>query len=134
MKQINLYYGHINQTTIDANMHPEEQLKYLREFIRNSNTNVVDIYCNSPYVLFDITLMEAYTNKNIAEENKGNYKGISVTNKHFEVKEDGEIIEGKYYKSMISDENLLNDMLGKSNDNFSDLLDLEDRLNIINGK
>ena len=78
--------------------------------------------------MFRITLIEAYSNKNIPEDKKGLYRGISITNRHFEITKDGIIIEGEYYKSMMSDQNLLNDKIGETNTLYSDLLDLEDTL------
>ena len=127
MKQVNLYYGYINQVTIDANKHPDEQIKDLENHIKNSTEEIINIYSNSPYVMFNITLMEAYTNGNIPYD-KMKFKGVYITNKHFEVKENGEIIEGKYYKNMISDENLLNNKLAETNDFYSDFLDLKDEI------
>lgn len=125
MQELRIYYGYIKTNTIDANLHPDLQIKALLEYIRKSTDSVIEIYCNSPYVLFNITLIEAYCDKKIAEKNNP-YFDISVTNKHYEVLENGDIVEGKYYKNMISDENLLNDKLGEANDNFSKLLELED--------
>lgn len=123
MKNINLYYGYIPQFSIDANLHPNRQIEELYKILLESTTDTIDIYCNSPYVLNEITLIEAHSHKNILHST-----GISISNRHFEYLIDGKIVEGKYYKSMISDENLLNDKLGEANDKFSDLLDLEDKL------
>jgi hypothetical protein len=125
MIQVNLYYGHIKQYTIDANKHPELQKKDLIELLKSA-VDIIDIYCNSPYIINNIILIEAYSR--IPDEHRGIYKGISIKNRHFEIKEDGNIVEGEYYKSMISDDNLLNNYIGKTNDEFSDFLELEDKL------
>jgi hypothetical protein len=124
-KEIKIYYGYIETYTIDANKHPDQQRKDLIKLIKTSNDNPIVIFCNSPYVLFYITLIEGYCHKNIPEEYKGEYKGIDITVKHFEIRKNGEIIEGKYYKSMISDENLLNDKLNEGNNLYAHLLELE---------
>lgn len=125
MKEIKLYYGYINQSTIDANKHPDEQRKELLELIRNSQENVIEIYSNSPYVMFYITLIHGFSNKNIPEKYQREFKGIRITNKHFEVLKDGSVVEGEYYKGMMSDDCLLNNKLDETNEWFSDLLDLE---------
>lgn len=123
MKHINIYYGYIPVFTIDANSHPDKQIELLHEILSESNNNIIDIYCNSPYILNEIMLIESYLSNNVPHP-----KGFEITNKHFEYTSDGQIIEGKYYKTMISDENLLNDKLGESNEKYSDLLDLSDKL------
>lgn len=117
MKEIFLFYGYIDKSTIDANKHPSEQLSDLYEWIGTGQEHY-NIYCNSPYILNEITLIEGYTSNGI-DHPLGKF-----SNKHFEVLEDGSIIEGKYYKSMISDDNLLNNKLGESNNRYSDLLDI----------
>lgn len=124
MKNINLYYGYISKSTIDVNLHPDEQIKELHKIIETSDTDEIYIYCNSPYVLNEITLIEGYVHNNVPHP-----KGFEITNRHFEQLYDGTIIEGKYYKSMISDDNLLNNKLAESNDKYSELLDLSDQLN-----
>ena len=124
MKNIKLYYGYINKFTIDVNLHPDQQIINLEKFIIESeDETVINIYSNSPYVLFHLTLLEGYKNYNIPHPT-----GIMITNKHFEVKENGDVIEGKYYDTMISDDNLLNDKLGESNDKYVELLELVDKL------
>lgn len=128
MINVNLYYGYIKQCTIDANKHPDEQVNDLIDLIKNCTDSELDIFSNSPYVMFRITLLEAYSNKNIPTNQKL-HGDITISNKHFEVLKDGTVVEGKYYKTMMSDENLLNDKLIECNDLFSDLLDLEDKLN-----
>ena len=123
MKKIILYYGYITQFTIDANKHPDEQTKDLYDLIKNSKEKSIIIYCNSPYIINEITVLEGYTHNNVPHPDN-----IKITNKHFEIMKDGSIVEGKYYESMISDENLLNDRLGESNDRFADMLDLKQKV------
>ena len=127
MIQINLYYGYVKENSIDANKHPDEQIEDLITLIKNCKEDELDIYSNSPYIMFRITLLFGYSEKNIPID-KRLHGNITITNKHFEVLKDGSIIEGKYYKGMMSDECLLNDKLGETNDLYSDLLDLQDKL------
>jgi len=117
MKEIFLYYGYIKEVTIDANKHPNDQITDLHKLLIE-NKKHFDIYCNSPYVMSEITIIEGYRSYNIHH-----YLG-EFSNKHFEVMADGSFVEGKYYKSMMSDENLLNNKLADGNDRFSDLLDI----------
>lgn len=122
MKQVNIYYGYIPVHTIDANLHPDEQLKALY-FLLLKNEEVLNIYCNSPYIINEITILEGYVSNNVPHP-----LGIKISNRHFECLKSGDIIEGKYYKSMISDDNLLNNKLAEGNDKFSDLLELSQEL------
>jgi hypothetical protein len=123
MIQLNLYYGYISENSIDANKHPDEQINELITLIKNCKENELNIYSNSPYVMFRITLLFGYSKKNIPVDKKL-HGDITITNKHFEVLKDGSIIEGKYYKGMMSDECLLNDKLAESNELYSNLLSL----------
>ena len=122
MKNINFYYGYIPRNTIDANLHPDKQIEVLHKLIEESTTDEIEICCNSPYVLNEIMLIEGYTHNKVRHP-----KGFEITARHFECLFDvldGSPIEGKYYKTMISDENLLNDRLGDANDKYDDLLAL----------
>ena len=128
MKRIvKLYYGHITNFTIDANKHPDVQISDLNTILENSSGDV-EIYSNSPYVLFGLTLINSYVNSNIPPERNPYSNIIAFENKHFQINEDGTITEGLYYKKMMSDENLLNNKLAEFNEKFSDFLDLEDLL------
>lgn len=128
---VNFYSGYIekyiDKPTIDANKHPDDQIEDLINLLKSCGNDKIDIYCNSPYVMFRLTLLFGYSNKNIPI-NKRLYGDITITNSHFEIDKNGTITEGKYYKGMMSDECLLNDRLGENNDLFSDLLELEDKL------
>lgn len=126
MRLVKVYYGNLSICTIDANKHPDLQLQELKKLLENSNGDV-EIHSNSPYVLFNITLIHSYVNSKIPAEYNPFSNVAPFINKHFEIKENGDIIEGAYYKEMISDENLLNDMLGKSNDDFSYFMELENK-------
>ena len=126
MKEINIYYGYITPT-FDANQHPEVQRQLLLSLIKTNDSDEIHIYCNSPYVLFYLTIIQAYSNSQIPNEHRGIYKDISIKVKHFEVLKSGTVVEGGYYKDMITDENILNDYLGKSNDEYSDFLDLQQK-------
>jgi len=125
MKQINIYYGYIPESTIDANLHPDKQIEALHKLIKESTDDVIDICCNSPYVLNEIMLIEGYTSMNVPHP-----EGFELINKHFECLLDGSVVEGKYYKTMVSDENLLNNKLAECNDKYSDMLDLVDLTSI----
>ena len=127
MKRIvKIYYGHISTSTIDANKHPELQIQDLISLLKNS-TSDVEIFCNSPYVLFYLTLIHAWVNSPIPLD-QSPYPDIApFDNQHFEVKENGDAIEGSYYKGMISDENILNNIIMESNDKFSEFLDAEEK-------
>lgn len=128
MTNINLYYGYIPHSTLDANKHPDEQVADLIKLLEDSkDLSSIDIYSNSPYIMFRITLLFGYSNKNIPVD-KRLHGDISITNRHFEILKDGTIVEGDYYKGMISDDCLLNNRLAESNDLYSDLLELEDAL------
>ena len=124
---VNLYYGYIKENTIDANLHPQEQINALVKILTDASLNdntIVDIYCNSTYVINNMIVIQAYSMSNIPKNKKLYQNILPFENKHFEIKENGKILEGQYYKGMISDENLLNDYIGKSNDDFSDFLGL----------
>lgn len=129
MKTVNLFYGYLPQITIDANLHPEEQINALCDLLikaTQQNLDVVNIYSNSPYIQFNLTLIHAYVNSKIPPEKNPYHKIFPFENKHFEIKKNGDIIEGEYYKGMMSDKCLLNDYLAKSNDDYSVFLNLED--------
>ena len=129
MLKIKLYYGYIDEATLNANKHPEEQQKDLIDLIYEmSFMPEICIYSNSPYVINMLTLLEAYTSKNIPDDKKL-YPCISIQVMHFEINESGAKVEGKYYDGMIDDDNLLNNALDKSNQLYSDLQELEQRLN-----
>lgn len=128
MTNINLYYGYIPYSTLDANKHPDEQVADLIKLLEDSKElPSIDIYSNSPYIMFRITLLFGYSSKNIPVD-KRLHGDINITNRHFEILKDGTIVEGAYYKGMISDDCLLNNKLDESNGLYSDLLDLEDAL------
>ncbi|MGV8961951.1 MAG: hypothetical protein ACOH2V_01040 [Candidatus Saccharimonadaceae bacterium] len=124
MIHIKLYYGYINMYTIDANKHPDEQVKDLYVLLKQcKEESNLKIYCNSPYILNELVIIEGYTHEHVPHP-----EGFEVTTKHFEILKDGQIVEGEYYKSMVSDENLLNSKLGETNDRYSDMLELSQEL------
>lgn len=130
MKQVNIFYGYlllkVETPTIDANKHPMHQIEDLVKILEESG-DYIEIYSNSPYVLFYLTVIHAYVNNNKIPSDKNPFNKIKpFINKHFEIKENAEVIEGTYYNGMINDENLLNDFLGKGNEDFSKYLELED--------
>lgn len=118
MKEIKLYYGYINKYTIDTNKHPDEQLEDFYNLLRNSNEDTIIIYSNSPYIINEITIVNGYFYNNIPHP-----EGFLITNKHFEILQDGTIKEGKYYKGMISDDNLLNNKLAEGNAKYDEILE-----------
>ena len=128
MKQVNIYYGYLIHSTISANLHPKVQREHLLEIIKNSKKDIIDIYCNSPYVLSYLVVISAYSNSNIPEKEKGIFAGIPpIKAHHFEIHEDGTITEGIYYKDMISDDNLLNNYLEVGNEEYSEFLELKSK-------
>jgi len=143
MKQVNLFYGYSPLIVpeyfrdkssgviwyIDANKHPDEQINDLIKILKN-NDEIIEIFSNSPYVHFRLTLISAYSEKEIPDDKIKDemYKGLNIKCRHFEIKSDGNVIEGKYYKSMMSDDNLLNNKLAENNELFSELLDIENKL------
>lgn len=127
MKRVNIYYGNIKQFTIDANKHPELQRMDLINIIKNNDTKIIDIYCNSPYVLFYLTLIRCYSESNIPNNERGIFKDIEIETKHFEITIDDKTIEGLYYKDMISDKNLLNNYLELTNKEISEFFDINDK-------
>lgn len=124
MKTVNVYYGYINQVNIDANLHPDLQIKALINKILEAKDDELNIFCNSPYVLAYITLIEAYTNKKIPAEHNP-YFNIPIKNRHFEILGDGTVVEGKYYKTMIDDDNLLYNKTREINDAYSKLQEIK---------
>lgn len=123
MTNVKVYYGYIDEPTLDGNKHPEEQINDLISLIKSSEGEV-SIFTNSPYILNEIVLIESYSSSKIPNEERGNYADLNITNQHFEITKNGEVIEGEYYHTMISDNNMLNMYLSKCNDKFADFLDL----------
>lgn len=119
-KKIHLNYGYIPHTTIDCNLHPERQIEELHFLLESEDSDIIEIYCNSIYVMNEIILIEGYRHNNVPHP-----KGFKITTKHFEwslIKD--EPIEGKYYQSMISDDNMLNNKIKEANERYSDMLKL----------
>jgi len=126
MKTLNIFVGDLplDKISLNANKRPEEQIKDLINFINNLDENRTEVlYTNSPYVINYLTLYQGYQKYDLQEfceaKLKHNLRLFTV---------DGEkITECEYYKYMISDDNLLNNHSGISNDKYSDLLDLADK-------
>ncbi len=124
METISLYYGNIPKVTIDANMHPDKQINNLIQYLKFRRKNKdLSIYSNSIYVINFLTLLQGHAKHSIPHES-----GIDLTNikvSHFEYIDKNNLIEGKYYEDMISDDNLLNNKIEDSNEAYSKMLELK---------
>lgn len=125
MRELNIFVGDIAKATIDANLRPEKQIEELIKYINNLNVGLdYKLYTNSPYIINNLTLFQGYQLKGLQEHCEAKLRHSL----RIYTLEGTDQIEGKYYKEMISDDNLLNNYLSKSNDQYSDLLDLEDNI------
>lgn len=98
--EVKLYYGYISQFTINANLHPKIQKDELHWQIRNCTTDVLEIACNSSYVLERLKLIEKYSSK--PNELKGIlWKDMNITLKYFEVLIDGTVAERILHKGLL---------------------------------
>lgn len=123
--KIKVYIGdYFHDNTINANIHPKRQIEgllhYLDKEVKNNNQNI-EIYTNSPYILNKLIVLSEYSYKKI----KCNYFDHNIIQcDAFEILENGEIKKVGKYKNLISDDNLLNNAIQESNDEFSDILEL----------
>ena len=120
----------------EQNLYPESQGKVLYELLEcmNSNKdNQLIITTHSPYILSYLTLSAKAAellNKGVPADKiekivpeKSAVSGDKIT--IYETKEDGSITKLSPYENLPSDENLLNKAMAEGNENFSELLDLE---------
>lgn len=120
----------------EQNLYPESQGKVLYELLEcmNSNKdNQLIITTHSPYILSYLTLSAKAAellNKGVPADKiekivpeKAAVDGNRIT--IYETKEDGSITKLSPYENLPSDENLLNKAMAEGNENFSELLDLE---------
>lgn len=120
---INIGYYQKELNTIDANLHPDEQYVQLVSFLEDRIENGEDIviYTNSPYIFDKLTILQGYNTHNVPCTY---FKYVLDHNfMCLEFLIDGTTKIINKYKEMISDENLLNDRLGESNEEFSTILD-----------
>lgn len=125
----------------EQNLFPSSQQSVLNELLKYANEadgNKLIMTTHSPYLLVYLTLcVEAnrLKHKVITEELKSKLSAIVPLNSIidgtdlvvYQLNEvDGTIEKLKDYKGLPSDENYLNEELADSNDQFSNLLDLED--------
>lgn len=128
MKNLTIYIGEYDQTknTIDANLSPSRQCEKLYEYLNYHIENNLDIviYTNSPYIINKLTNLQGYFTYNV----KCEYFNHELSHEFnaFEVLNDGSMKTIEKYKEMISDENLLNDSLGDSNEEFGKILEMHD--------
>lgn len=120
----------------EQNLYPESQGKVLYELLEclNSNKdNQLIITTHSPYILSYLTLSAKAAellNKGVPADKiekivpeKSAVSGDKIT--IYETEEDGSITKLSPYENLPSDENLLNKAMAEGNENFSELLDLE---------
>lgn len=122
--KINVYIGfYFDDSTINANLEPHIQCQNLIDFLNDEvfdGKTEIDIYTNSPYILNKLIILSEY-----------NYTGVKceyfdhkvIQCEAFEVLKNGDIKKVGKYKHLISDDNLLNNALQESNDEFSVILD-----------
>lgn len=120
----------------EQNLYPESQgkvLYVLLECMNSNKDNQLIITTHSPYILSYLTLtakafellsrgVPADKIEKIVPE-KSAVSGDKIT--IYETKEDGSITKLSPYENLPSDENLLNKAMAEGNENFSELLDLE---------
>lgn len=130
LKRIRVFIGYYGMdgtnSTIDANNHPEEQIELLLNVLEDSfekNIEVLNIYTNSPYVLNKLMILQGYAYHGV-DCNYFKYK-LDFPVDVFEVKKDSSIIEVSKYKFITSDNNLLNNALSDSNEEFAKILELK---------
>lgn len=126
----------------EQNLFPSSQWKILQsllEFNNMNNGNKLIITTHSPYIINYLTLVvkaDELKRKICTEEIKNKIQKIvsldaTINSDNLAIYEldetDGTIIKLGNYKGLPSDENYLNDGLGKSNDLFVELLKLEDQ-------
>ena len=120
----------------EQNLYPESQGKVLYDLLEclNSNKdNQLIITTHSPYILSYLTLSAKAAellNKGVPADKiekivpeKSAVSGDKIT--IYETKEDGSITKLSPFENLPSDENLLNKAMAEGNENFSELLDLE---------
>ena len=122
--KINIFIGNYeSRSTIDANIHPEIQINNLLAFLKHKSdsNDYITIYTNSIYILNKIMILQLYGKKNV----ECDYFKHKITEcAVYEVKLDNSISKVANYKGTISDDNLLNNMIGDSNEEVSKILEL----------
>lgn len=119
IREIKFYYGSLDECTFDEKLHPTIQKELLINFLLDDNKTIIK--SNSQYLLNLAILLHSYSYNEIPYHN---IKIPKFNLRHFEIAVDNSIIEGDYYKGIISDDNLLNTNVNKLNTEFGDLLDL----------
>ena len=124
MKKIKVYIGdYIGESTIDANKHPQSQIDDLISLLTTSFENDNDeltINTNSIYVLNKLMVLQGYYHHGV----KCDYfkYDFNVDVDVFEVKDNNVIVDVPKYKFLVSDDNLLNNYVRLSNDEYSEIL------------
>lgn len=120
----------------EQNLFPDSQMKNLYFLLtcanRNEKNSIV-ITTHSPYILSNITLAaKAYEllQKGVPEDKIEEIVPVSsiINGKDvfiYETQKDGSIMQLEPYDNLPSDENLLNKAMAQGNEQFSDLIDLE---------
>lgn len=123
-KKINVFIGNYEaKSTIDANKHPHIQIEELLTLLTNymhSDDEVLNIHTNSIYVLNKLMILQLYSHHKV-ECRYFNIE-LNIPVDVFEVKLDNSIVEIPKYKCIVSDENLLNNLIEESNIEHSDIL------------
>lgn len=123
--KIKVYIGdYFHNSTINANIHPEKQIEkllhYLNKEVKNNNQNI-EIYTNSPYILNKLMILQIYHHKNVKCEY---FEHKIIECDVFEITLEDEIIEVPKYKYIVSDDNLLNNMINQSNKEHAEILEI----------
>ena len=117
--KLNVFIGNFEaKATIDVNSHPNIQIQNLLSFLKyNSDKNdYITIYTNSIYVLNKLTVLQLYYKYNV---NCDYFKHRIIECKVYEVGLDDSIKEVPNYKGTVSDDNLLNNFIENSNEEFA---------------
>lgn len=121
MKKITIFIGYFTQEpTIDANTHPEIQEAELLKLISDTSNSELEIFTNSIYVINKLTVLQGYHRKGVTCPYFGGFLGFEID--VMEVTKSGEYIKVPKYKDMMSDDNLLNNWIDKSNQEYSEIL------------
>ena len=115
--------------TIDANLSPKKQYELLLNLLRNKIIQDEDftIHTNSLFVINKITVLQSYSKHNV---NCG-YFDLKIPEeiRFFEMK-DNQLFKISDYKGLISDDNMLNNAIGDSNEEYAEILTTK-QLNLI---
>jgi len=123
----------------EQNLFPTSQKKILYALFRNTNKNINNkliLTTHSPYIINYLTLaIKAFSLKeNLSDDQLNQLNNIvpldAALNPNkvavYQINNEGLVEELESYKGLPSDENYLNELLGDFNDDFVELLKLEE--------